>query len=129
MKLNKAWLFYFLFALFVLYGLNSVIFERVFFVNEILAFAGFACFAFQVLLQKEHGKIQVPKSEIFRWILLLHLLGIYHLIASIFLKTSWFYYLRNTVLFYAVFSFYIGFYGLPYFIKFIRSARYVMLAY
>lgn len=68
-------------------------------------------------------RIVLPKSLIYRLVLLLLVFGFAHLGYSLFIKTSLYYFFRNAVIVYSVFSFFIGFYlfkYLPGFLKLIR---------
>jgi hypothetical protein len=75
------------------------------------------------------GVIIIPNSKIFKLTLLLILLGIFHLLISLFFKTNLYFYLRNSVIVYSIFSFFIGFYSLPYLIKFVKTIKTLLWVY
>ncbi len=98
---------------FILYGINGQVFERHFFFNEALAFVGILVCIVATFRFEEKYNVFIPDSKIYRLVLLLLGLCIYHLVFSLFFKTNMYFYLRNTVLFYSIFSFFLLFYLQP----------------
>ncbi|MCU0437702.1 MAG: hypothetical protein MUC49_07275 [Raineya sp.] len=117
----KKYVKYLIFVIFILYGLNYDVFEKKFFFNEILSLVGLVLF-FKYSLKKK-GILIIPKSGILRLIFVFWTVCIFHFIISIFTKTNWFFYFRSSVLFYASFVFFIGFYWKDDFTTFIKKIR------
>jgi len=93
--------------LLTLYGVNYFVFERLLFFNELLSLIGFVYFIKYSF--RGNYKFYYPQNLIYRCILLLIILfGLYALI-SIYLKTNWYYYFRNTSMIYSIFGFFIGY--------------------
>ena len=90
-----------LFLILLGYFFNSDYFERNFFVNELLSLIGLFCGIYYL------GKKIKVKSLDFLVLLFLFLCA-FHLLISIPKKTNWYFYARNSVIFYSVFSFYLG---------------------
>jgi hypothetical protein len=99
------------FTIFVLYGLNHFIFERVFFFNELLSLIGFIVFIkTSFIFNGSVLRIRLFKDKISLLIYFYIALCIFQLIRSIPLKTNWYFFFRNSVIFYAVFTYYLGFF-------------------
>jgi hypothetical protein len=127
MEFNIRQYAYFVFIIFTLYGLNSVIFERKLFFNEILSFCGlitFLLFSF-----RKYPLFLLPSSNIFRLVLCVLSLGIVHLFFSLLYKTNFYFYFRNSSIVYSIFSFFIGFYLFDYFLDFLSKTRRVLRLY
>lgn len=122
MKLSK-YLYFLLFVVFCLLGLNSYIFERSFYFNEVLAIGGASIMVYQFFLRSKKGHVRIPKSFILRCMLGLLILCIVHLFVSLYTKTNFYYYFRNSVIFYSMFSFFIGFYGVMNFHAFLNLIK------
>mgnify|MGYP001791140053 CR=1 FL=1 len=90
-----------------------------------LSFVGILLFIRFVV--RKNYVLSIPKSSVFKVITYFWLLCIIHLIVSLFLKTNWYFYLRNTVIFYASFTFLIGFYWYNSFKEFLHKARHILL--
>jgi len=129
MKINKNYISYFFLSLFLLYGLDNFIFERQFFFNEILSLLGLIFFIFKVLLNQQNGIIKVPSSPIYRLVIFIIFLGLFHLTTSIFTKTNWYFYFRNSVIVYSVFSFFAGFYLYAQLKSFMVRVRFLLIFY
>lgn len=129
MKIPKSNIYYFILSLFFLYGLNNYIFERKFFFNEILSLIGILFFLVKLFPNIRQGKMFLPHSLILKLILLLLLLGFFHLTVSLFTKTNTYFYLRNSVIVYSIFTFFIGFFSLPYLMKYVRKVRVLLFFY
>ena len=107
---------------FLLYGLNSEVFERHFFFNELLALCGMVLLFIKSFRQHFRFFI-IPRSAVYRLVLAFIGLGLVHLAFSFFIKTNFFYYFRGSVIVYSAFSFFIGFYLLTEFKVFVRFIR------
>lgn len=104
-------------------------FERNFFFNEILSLIGIVVFCEQVLKKIKQKKLIVPDSRVFKLVLGIILLGFVHLVISVFTKTNWYFYLRNSAIVYSMFSFFIGFYLFDNFKEYIAKAKYPLFLY
>ena len=121
MKVGEKYVAYVLFALYLLYGLNNYFFERTLFFNEILSLGGFVVF-----VAKSHVRgltFRIPSSRIYKLVLCLLLLSVFQLLVSITLKTNWYFYFRNSVIMYSMFTFFTGFYFYDYFVQLLRHLR------
>ncbi len=109
---------------FLLYLLNTNIFERLFFFNELFSMAGilifFSCYF-------KYPKVIIPKSKIFISVIVLIIFGILYLILSFPFKTNFYFYLRNSVIIYSIFSFFLGYKITPYILKFVLKIRRLIL--
>ncbi|KOY87073.1 hypothetical protein AD998_13805 [bacterium 336/3] len=129
MKIHKKHIAYTILLMFFVYGLDNFIFERQFFFNEILSLLGVIFFAKEVLFKQQNGVIRIPTSPIYKLIVYTILLGCFHLLISIFTKTNWYFYFRSSVIFYSIFSFFVGFYLYPYLEGFIIKIRRLLILY
>lgn len=96
-----------LFVLITIFFFNSDYFERTFFLNEIISFIGGLVFFYKMSLLKS---FRIRKDSYEFYILIFLSICVFHLLYSINKMTSLYYYARNSVIFYSVFSFYFGFY-------------------
>lgn len=103
----KAVANYILFFLIIGYFFNSDYFERNFFLNEFFSLLGFGFFLVS-LVSIKHLKLRINSFGF--WILLFSIICVIHLIVSIPYKTNWYYYARTSVIFYSVFSYFLGYY-------------------
>ena len=90
-------------------------FEKTLLFNELLSGIG--------LLLLIYKSFQVGRDTISMCIAGLLLLGGAHAITSLFRMDGLYFYLRNTVIVYSMFAFFIGFYLLPYLSQFLQLAR------
>lgn len=123
MKFKIKYIYHFLWLLLFLFGLNNHVFERQFYFNEILSLAGFVIFLYFLIANKKKNESIFPKSQIFKYVLFFIGLCVVHLIVSIPQKTSWYFYFRNSVIFYSSFAFFFGFYGFKYLTEFLKGIR------
>lgn len=96
-----------LFLLLTLFFFNSDYFERTFFFNEIISLIGFVFFLSKITRAKN---FKIKKGSYSFYILVFISICVFHLFYSINKMTSLYYYARNTVILYSVFSFYLGYY-------------------
>lgn len=106
------------------YGINNEIFERKLFFNELLSLLGIGFFFLKSFTNRLTFKI--PKSKLYKILLVYILLTTTHLIVSVFWKTNWYFYFRNAVIFYASFTFFLGFYYFEYAKRFYHKSRLFM---
>jgi hypothetical protein len=110
-----------LFLLALCYIISPWFFEKKFFFNEILALCGFG------LLVYKH--MRTGKDPITIYIILLLCLGIVHMVTSVFRADGLYYYLRNSVIIYSVFAFFLGYYMFKYAGEFVRKIRNLLTLY
>ena len=113
--IRKTILAYFIFSLAVCYIITPWIFEKQFLFNEILAVTGLIILGYK---RFKTGSDMISICMIF----LLAWCGL-HLITSVFLNDSFIYYIRNAVIAYSMFSFFIGFYLLKYVGGYVKRIR------
>lgn len=93
--------------IFTLYGVNHFVFERLLFFNEVLSLIGFYYFIkFSI---RPNKKLYWPQSRIYRTVVALIILLSIYALGSLFVKTNWYYYFRNSSIIYSIFTFFIGF--------------------
>lgn len=97
----------FLFLLLTVFFFNSDYFERNFFFNEVISFIGAMFFLLKIVRLKRF-KIERQSYELYLFIFVA--VCCFHLIYSLNKMTSFYYYARNSVILYSVFSFYLGYY-------------------
>ena len=111
----KTLINYILFFLLVGLFFNSDFFERTFFLNELFSFLGFLIIITNIL-KNNTLKIKLESFDFFIFLFLL--ICLFHLAISIPKKTNWYFYARNSVIFYSVFGYFFGKY---YFLFFERT--------
>jgi hypothetical protein len=119
--IRKKTIAYFIFFAAICYIITPWFFERTFFINELLAVSGF------MLLASKRFKVGNDGITICM-ILLIAWCGI-HLITSLPRKDSMYYYLRNSVIVYSMFTFFTGFCLLKYLGSFIAWIRNILRCY
>lgn len=97
----------FLFLLLTIFFFNSDYFERNFFFNEVISFIGAMFFLLKIARLK---KFKIEKRSYTLYIFIFVAVCCFHLIYSLNKMTSFYYYARNSVILYSVFSFYLGYY-------------------
>lgn len=107
--------------------MNHFVFERTFYFNEILSFIGFYIFITNSFTSRFTFKIQ--KNIIYKAVLLLLTLCFIHIIVGVFIKTNWYYFLRNLSIIYSIFSFFIGFYLYETQFLFFKKAKWFLYGY
>ncbi len=109
--IKKRYIAYLLFLISLCYIISPWFFEKKVLFNEFLAFSGFILLACK--------KFKIGNDNITRWILLLLIWSFLHTIVSLFRMDHFYYYLRNLVIVYSIFSFFIGYYCYGYLKDFI----------
>ena len=97
----------FLFILLTLFFFNSDYFERNFFFNEVISFIGAIFFLMKIVRLKT---FKIKKRSYALYIFIFVAVCCFHLFYSLNKMTSLYYYARNSVILYSVFSFYLGYY-------------------
>jgi len=126
MKISKKYIAYAILTIFLLYGILPEFFERNFYLNEILAFTGFLLFLKHSF---KGSKFVLPASSIYRLVLLLLSLGIINMFFSFFIKTNLYFYLRNAVIVYSIFAFFLGYFLFSYQRLYFNSIRNLLRVY
>lgn len=129
MKDKKRVVFYIFWLLFFLYGIDNQIFERLFFLNEVLSLFGFSVVVFEFFTNRNEFVSQVQKQPILKGILALLVLCLIHLVFSLGRMTNLYFYLRNSAIVYSIFTFFFGYFGYKYLPTFLSKIRYPMGAY
>ena len=118
---RKAEIAYLIFCLALCYIISPWFFEKRLLFNELLSGIG--------LLILVYKRIPIIKSPLYIYIVLLISWGGIHCIISLFRMDSLYYYLRNSVIVYSMFAFFIGFFCLKYLNGFFLSIRSVLRYY
>ena len=93
--------YYICFILFFWYANNPDVFERKFFVNEFFSLAGFFLFLSNPVIYKKN-------DYIYNIVVLILFIFSFYAVLSLFIFESFYGYLRNTVIVYSIFSFFLG---------------------
>ena len=117
----KRTITYTVFGIALCYIISPWFFEKVFFFNELLSAIGLFIFFYK--------RLTIIKSPIYVYVCLLIFLGICHGMISIFRMDQFYYYLRNSVIVYSMFTFFIGFFSLHYLGGFIAKIRQFLYYY
>lgn len=96
-------------------------FEKSLFFNELLSLTGFGILAYK--------RFKIGNEKLSLCIVLLLLLCSIHALTSIFRTSNFYYYFRNSVIFYSIFSYFAGYYCFPYLISFVNKIRRPLLLY
>ena len=110
-----------IFIIILLYIVSPWFFEKKLLFNELISLIGIS-----ILFYK---KFKIEKSLITKWFLCILLLGILHSLTSVFRADKIYYYLRNSVILYSMFSFFIGYYLYNYGITFLSKFRSLLNIY
>ncbi|HEX4957474.1 MAG TPA: hypothetical protein VFV46_04800 [Lacibacter sp.] len=105
--MKNKYIYFLLFTAALLYMTIPYFFEKYLFFNELLSLCGFGILAAH--------RFKTGNETISKIVLALILLGTFHAIISIFRMDSMYYYLRNSVILYSMFTYFIGYYGYKYF--------------
>jgi hypothetical protein len=105
----------------LLYILAPYHFEKRLYFNEVLAFSGLILLAFK--------KFKIHRSTISVLVLVLICISTVHALISLFRADAVYYYLRNSVILYSMFTFFLGYYLYDYMVKFIRTNGLLVKAY
>jgi len=119
--IRKSTIAYLLFFVAICYIVTPWFFEKKLLFNELLAASGFILLTYK--------RFRVGRDRISVCIILLLTWCFIHLITSIFRQDSFYYYFRNSVIVYSIFSFFIGFYCLKYLSFFITRIRNILRYY
>src|SRR4030095_9551387 len=119
--IQKKTISYFIFFAAICYVITPWFFERNFFVNELLAATGLFLLAF--------NRFKTGNDRISICIILLLTWSAVHLTASLLRQDSMYYYFRNSVISYSMFSFFTGFFLFKYLGDFISGIRTILRYY
>lgn len=108
-------IYFLLFTAALLYMTIPYFFEKYLFFNELLSISGFCILAAH--------RFKIGRDSISKIVLALLLLGIFHAIVSIFRMDTIYYYLRNSVILYSMFTYFIGYYGYKYFAPSVKKIQ------
>jgi hypothetical protein len=103
------------------YVISPWFFEKKLFFNELLSFSGLGMLAFH--------RFKVERSELMLFLFLLVGLGTVHLFVSLWRMDGFYLYLRNSVIVYSMFSFFLGYLTFKYLPVFIIQIRRLLTLY
>ena len=113
--MNNKHIYFLLFTAALLYMTVPYFFEKYLFFNELLSFSGLCILA--------ANRFKIGADTISKIVLAFILLGLFHAVISIFRMDSIYYYLRNSVILYSMFTYFIGYYGYKYFVSSIKKVQ------
>ena len=119
--IRKSTIAYLIFTVAVCYIITPWFFEKKLFFNEILAVTGLFLLAYK--------RFRVGNDSISVCMVLLLTWCSFHLVTSLIRQDSLYYYFRNSVIVYSMFSFFIGFYLLKYLGNYIARIRKILRYY
>jgi hypothetical protein len=119
--IQKTKIVYLVFFIALCYIVSPWFFEKRLFFNELLSISGLFIFLYK--------KLPLVKTQVYIYLFLLIILGICHCIISLFRMDGFYYYLRNSVIVYSMFTFFIGFFTLKYLGPFIKKIRQFLYYY
>jgi hypothetical protein len=119
--IQKKTISYFIFFAATCYIITPWFFERNFFINEFLAATGLFLLIF--------NRFKVGNDHISIYLVLLLTWSTVHLTTSIFRQDTMYYYFRNSVISYSMFTFFAGFFLLKYLSGFIAWIRNILRYY
>jgi hypothetical protein len=107
--------YFILFTAALMYMTIPYFFEKYLFFNELLSLSGFCILAAH--------RFKTGADTISKIVLALIFLGLLHAVISIFRMDTLYYYLRNSVILYSMFTYFIGYYGYNYFFSSIKKIQ------
>jgi len=119
--IQKKTITYFIFFAATCYIISPWFFERNFFINEFLAATGLFLLAY--------NRFKVGNDRISICIVLLLTWSAVHLTTSLFRQNSMYYYFRNSVISYSMFTFFVGFFLFKYVKGFFAGIRNILRYY
>lgn len=118
---KKSTIAFILFSVSLVYIASPWFFEKKLFFNEILSLCG--------LLILAYHRFKIEKDPIVVSILVLIAWSGLHIVFSIFRMDSLYYLLRNSVIFYSMFGFFVGYFCFTYLPDFIKAVRFLLQLY
>lgn len=103
------------------YIISPWFFEKQLYFNEALSFIGLGMLAYH--------RFKIERSELVVCLYLLLSLGVVHLLTSLWRMDGLYFYLRNSVIVYSMFTFFIGYFLYKYLPGFLNKIRYVLSLY
>lgn len=119
--ISKKYIAYLLLLAAFVYIISPWFFEKSFFFNEALSASGLC-----ILLYK---RFKVVNNRINTYLLLMLLLCSVHIFVSLVKTDEVYYYLRNSVIFYSMFAYFVGYYCFPFFFSFIKFIQRPFIIY
>lgn len=119
--IKKDTIAFFIFLVAFLYIISPWVFEKNFYINEVLSLTGLCILA--------NKRFRIGNDKISVFIVLLLTVCLLHAAFSILIADTLYYYLRNLVIFYSILSYFLGYYLQPYFSSFIKTIRKPFIAY
>jgi hypothetical protein len=111
----------FIFFLALLYIASPWVFEKKFYFNELLSATGILIFIYK--------RMPIVNTRIYLCVFFLIVWGMFHGIISLFRMDSLYYYLRNSVIVYSMFCFFLGFFSFKYLGDFVTRIRQFLRLY
>jgi hypothetical protein len=118
---KKRDIVYFIFSIILFYIISPRVLEKMLLLNEWLVIAGIAVLAW--------NRFVIKRTAIVIYVALLILWCAFHAVISLFRMGDFYYYLRNLVIFYSIFTFFIGFYLYSYLNSFIAQVKKILKVY
>lgn len=109
------------FLLAICYIISPWFFEKKLLFNEILSVSGLGLLVYK--------RFKIERSEIAFYIILLLTLCAVHLITSLWRMDGFYYYLRNSVIIYSMFTFFLGYFTFRYLDRFLVKVRKLLSLY
>ena len=113
--IKKETIAHIIFTICLLYIIAPWFFEKVFLFNELIALAGLTTLAYK--------RFRISNDQISICVVLFIAWGIVHAFVSLLRMDAFYYYLRNLVIVYSSFAFFIGYFLFPYLKNFLRKTR------
>lgn len=113
--MQNKYIYFLLFTAALLYMTIPYFFEKYLFFNELLSLAGLCILV--------GNRLKIGNDTISKIVLALILLGSLHAVVSIFRMDSVYYYLRNSVILYSMFTYFIGYYGYKYLLPSLKKIQ------
>ena len=113
--IKKETIAHIIFTICLLYIISPWFFEKILLFNELIAIAGLFTLAYK--------RFRISNDQISVCVVLFICWGFVHAFVSLLRMDAFYYYLRNLVIVYSAFAFFIGYYFFPYLKNFLRKTR------
>lgn len=121
MSIRKSTIAYLILSIALVYTISPWFFEKKLLFNEILSFIGLALLAYH--------QFKIEKDPVIISVLLLIAWGFVQMIFSLLWMDSFYYLLRNSVIVYSMFGFFLGYFCFKYLPSFVGKIRRLLQAY